>query len=474
MTVLFLASMLMLCWSPTALRLSSSSSLSSSLRMSVEMGAGAWLPIASKSTLPTTLPMALQVAGERLVVWRNAAADIWSVQKDVCPHRLAPLSQGRVDPLTQCIECPYHGQQFSADGTCTRIPQLEDGGKIPRSNDATTLRTHSTGDLLWAFVPLPAGQASHFDTLPEHVLPELLNCTSFTSRELPYSVDFLIENFLDPSHIPFAHHSLQATRADGAPIPMQQLTSIDNATHVELGYQDVIRGRARDGVVSFIAPCYYHFRVKSPVNNGNWSIGLIVLAAPVAPGKCRIFLDLPALSRVPKWFPKWILHAFINRFLDSDIWVHDQERTQRGHGGNAFAEDKVFGGVGSKYVMPTASDSGTRLWRQWWRRHMADSPVFGEPRSRLAWLSRAEQLDRYEAHTKHCTSCLGALANARRAKALAPFAALLLLALAPSTLLRVLAVAIGLAVDHLAGRVVRAMLGPQRRDVYSAAQFPAK
>ena len=26
---------------------------------------------------------------------------------DLCPHRLAPLSQGRVDPLTGCIECPY-------------------------------------------------------------------------------------------------------------------------------------------------------------------------------------------------------------------------------------------------------------------------------------------------------------------------------------------------------------------------------
>ena len=35
---------------------------------------------------------------------------------DVCPHRMAPLSQGRIDPHSGCIECPYHGQQFDTKG----------------------------------------------------------------------------------------------------------------------------------------------------------------------------------------------------------------------------------------------------------------------------------------------------------------------------------------------------------------------
>ena len=45
-------------------------------------------------------------------------------------------------------------------------------------------------------------------------------------RDLPYSFDFLVENFMDPAHIPYAHHSLQASRDDGSPIPMQILTDI--------------------------------------------------------------------------------------------------------------------------------------------------------------------------------------------------------------------------------------------------------
>ena len=31
---------------------------------------------------------------------------VWTAQVDACAHRLAPLSQGRVDPKTNCVECP--------------------------------------------------------------------------------------------------------------------------------------------------------------------------------------------------------------------------------------------------------------------------------------------------------------------------------------------------------------------------------
>ena len=273
-------------------------------------------------------------------------------------------------------------------------------------------------------------QASSFLTLPEQVLPELLEAPSFTVRELPYSIDFLVENFMDPAHIPFAHHSLQGVRSDGRASPMQQLTTLENATHCEVGYQDAIRGKPRDGVVSFTAPCYYHFRVKETTPNGDVQFrkNLIAVLAPISPGKSRIFLELPVMRKLRKRLPTWLLHTFSNRFLDSDVWIHDQERTQR---------MKSSGGdVGTKYVMPTQSDTGTRVFRQWWRKHMMGSPAFGEPTEPLTWLSHEEQLDRYEAHAQSCKSCSGALKNAQLAKKLAPFVSLFFLALAPSRVLR--------------------------------------
>ena len=64
------------------------------------------------------VPAHVELVGLKLVVWRSGTT--WSVMRDVCPHRLAPLSMGRVDKSTGCIECPYHGWQFAADGACSR------------------------------------------------------------------------------------------------------------------------------------------------------------------------------------------------------------------------------------------------------------------------------------------------------------------------------------------------------------------
>ena len=45
--------------------------------------------------------------------------------------------------------------------------------------------------------------------------------------------------------------------------------------------------------------------------------------------------------------------------------------------------------------MPTQSDTGTREFRAWWRKHMMGSPVFGEPQEPLTWLTHEEQVWNY-------------------------------------------------------------------------------
>jgi phenylpropionate dioxygenase-like ring-hydroxylating dioxygenase large terminal subunit len=87
---------------------------------------GAWLPIAVTSTIDESYPMEIEVAGEKYVIWRNkqpAAQNTeqgWSVMRNICPHRLAPLSEGRIDGQTGCLECPYHGWQFNSTGKLLR------------------------------------------------------------------------------------------------------------------------------------------------------------------------------------------------------------------------------------------------------------------------------------------------------------------------------------------------------------------
>jgi phenylpropionate dioxygenase-like ring-hydroxylating dioxygenase large terminal subunit len=190
--------------------------------------------------------------GLDLVVWNSdeKTEGKWSVMADACPHRLAPLSQGRVDPETGCIECPYHGWQFDTEGNLTRLPHAEPDIRIDRiaGSHASNFPTHLAGDMIFAFLPSSVhGEMFLQSVLPEDMYPTVrhdmrTNKTYFV-RELPYSADFVIENFMDPSHIPFAHHGLQSLRSDASSVPMSILVS--NFTHVETSFEDYSRGVKR-------------------------------------------------------------------------------------------------------------------------------------------------------------------------------------------------------------------------------------
>jgi len=82
----------------------------------------AWYPVHYIQDLSKTEPTKFTLLGQDLVIWWDATAETWRAFEDQCPHRLAPLSEGRIaeDGL---LECPYHGWAFQGDGTCDRIPQ---------------------------------------------------------------------------------------------------------------------------------------------------------------------------------------------------------------------------------------------------------------------------------------------------------------------------------------------------------------
>jgi phenylpropionate dioxygenase-like ring-hydroxylating dioxygenase large terminal subunit len=213
---------------------------------------GAWIPIASAHALHGLGPQQIRVMGLDLVVWNSdeKAESKWSVMADTCPHRLAPLSQGRVDPETGCIECPYHGWQFDTEGNLTRLPHAEPDTRIDRiaGSRASYFPTHLAGDMIFAFLPSSVhGEMFLQSVLPEDMYPtvrhDMRTNKTYFARELPYSADFVIENFMDPSHIPFAHHALQSLRSDASPVPMSILVS--NFTHVETSFEDYSRGVKR-------------------------------------------------------------------------------------------------------------------------------------------------------------------------------------------------------------------------------------
>lgn len=107
-----------------------------------------WYPIAVVDELDPAQPNSVTLLGKDLVIW-NAGGSLssesrsssrssggggdemsgslqgWRVAEDMCPHRLAPLSEGYIDADSRQLTCRYHGWAFDGAGKCSCIPQAE-------------------------------------------------------------------------------------------------------------------------------------------------------------------------------------------------------------------------------------------------------------------------------------------------------------------------------------------------------------
>ena len=84
-----------------------------------------WYPLSPVEDLDPERPTPVTLLGLNLVIWKPKSSQTYQVFLDQCPHRLAPLSEGRIDEKTGNLMCSYHGWQFDEQGICTTIPQAE-------------------------------------------------------------------------------------------------------------------------------------------------------------------------------------------------------------------------------------------------------------------------------------------------------------------------------------------------------------
>ena len=335
---------------------------------------GAWFPVVSVSDISDKKPFPINICYDDYVVWKSGES--WSMVKDVCPHKLAPLSQGRINENNN-IECPYHGQEFDGNGVCVKIPQLESGKKPSESNCVKAIKTHLFNGVLWGFFDCKENQKD--SVLPEEYYPILKTSGNFFIRDLPYSVDMALDNFMDPAHLPFAHHGLQGQRSDGSPIPMKLEKSDESG--IKVSYSDKIDGEKRIGTVEFCRPSYF----CGTINNQNF---INIFMIPVKSGRSRIFLAEPYFPRIPKF----ILHQRINNFLNTDLWLHNAEYQLRMNK--------------QKYILSTSSDISTSLFRKWYKTSgLEDSEFFQLPDFLSEPLTPDKQFDPINDHNKYCKTC---------------------------------------------------------------------
>ncbi|XP_073112272.1 pheophorbide a oxygenase, chloroplastic [Elaeis guineensis] len=382
-----------------------------------------WYPVSLVEDLDPSLPTPFQLLNRDLVLWKDPRSGDWLAFDDRCPHRLAPLSEGRIDE-DGCLQCSYHGWSFDRTGSCVRIPQASSEGPEARAilsprACVAKLPTLVSQGLLFVW-PDENGWEKAAATKPP-MLPEDFNDPSFSTvtiqRDLFYGYDTLMENVSDPSHIDFAHHKVTGRRDRAKPLPFKMESS------GVWGFAGSDSGNPRISA-KFVAPCYYMNKIEIDTKlpffgDQKWVIWICSFNIPMAPGKTRSIVcsarnffqfTMPG----PAWWqlvPRWYGHWTSNKVYDGDMIVlQGQEKIFLSKSKEASAD------VNQQYTKitftPTQADRLVLAFRNWLRRYGNSQPDwFGYADQQSlpsTFLSKRQMLDRYEQHTLKCSSCNGA------------------------------------------------------------------
>jgi len=146
-----------------------------------------------------------ELLGEPVLLGRDLTGEVYAL-RDVCPHRAAPLSAGRL--VGETVECPYHGWRFGLrDGVCAAIPSLVGSeGVEPSRMRVRRYPARESQGLVFVFMGAdprvseePADEPPMF---PGAVggRPKIVESMTFRVH-----VDHAAVGLMDPAHGPYVH-----------------------------------------------------------------------------------------------------------------------------------------------------------------------------------------------------------------------------------------------------------------------------
>ncbi|EAY92258.1 hypothetical protein OsI_13979 [Oryza sativa Indica Group] len=211
------------------------------------------------------------------------------------------------------------------------------------------------------------------------------------------------------------------------------------------------------GYFKFVAPCTLYgtpFRTDLEADEVKKKkkkpeVRVVLFTVPVAPGRSRFIWA--SRYKVGGWLdkilPRWFSHMTSNTILDSDTYLHVEDRNITTVGLDNWHK--------ACYV-PTSSDNLVIAYRNWFRKYCNHQIGWANPNPTVKQQltqtpTRDQLLERYWSHVMQCTSCRAALKGMR----------------ALEIILQVAAVAV---VGFLAaGKETAVMSGVQRAAVVAAA-----
>lgn len=259
-------------------------------------------------------PLGLRRFARPLVVWRDSGGAV-RCALDVCPHRGAALSRGRV--VDGCLTCPYHGLRFGSDGRCVHVP-AHPRDPIDPALRLRCLPTRVARGLVWVFNgaeadagPLP------WDDAFERELVGAGGTFVEMSDTLPVSYLRVMENLTDFHHLAHVHR-----RTAPSPAEVTAFRAERDGVHIrveaELGAPDERRHlKVRAHVV---APCLAQLEFEGIAR-------FAVVATPIDEDEVWLFSRYTqTAARIPG-FERLLTRAFglfdyrlLQRLEDLPVW----------------------------------------------------------------------------------------------------------------------------------------------------------
>lgn len=320
-----------------------------------------YYPIAFEKDL-LDRPRAVSLHQKDYVVWKTKKGVMALPNR--CSHRGARLSDGRILSGSK-LECPYHGWQFHANGTCLKIPQMNPSTKIPKACDLNRIYTQVHDGIVWL-----SNTNGLFQTKKTNYLDDSECLVSDYYLEAPYSSYLQLENLLDPAHLHFIHHGFQGNRSKASEIKLTRWFDNDYELY---GYFEHTNPETPDIEISFIKPSMIEVSIYEK-NKKTLLRKNIIYVSAIHEKACHVlfrdvaFKDslIPSTSGFLEFHGKilmdrpWVQdhYEFINQtvieqIMDQDIQVLVGQQTN--------CPDYLD----AKYVMPTESDRLIVAFRKW-------------------------------------------------------------------------------------------------------------
>jgi vanillate O-demethylase monooxygenase subunit len=158
----------------------------------------AWYPAAWSREVVHELTQR-RILGDLVCLYRTSTGDVVALD-DACPHRLAPLSLGKLKG--DALECGYHGMTFDCSGKCIRIPGQP---MIPPRSDVRAYPIVEKLGLCWIWMGDPAlANPKEIYDLPAYNDPKY---SVLEGDALAIGCNYLslADNLCDPAHVSFVH-----------------------------------------------------------------------------------------------------------------------------------------------------------------------------------------------------------------------------------------------------------------------------